>query len=280
MKPFIKAIIIMVVAAGVAVPSGYMAYQAFGASNPSMVHFIPLDSNFVMKVEYNNTTIYLFTAGNETGAVASIGISQVGSLLSSGNASSNGNASSKLSVTPSYVETFHGYKIYSISNISLSSALGSGRLFSLNVTNSLNLSSIVQNRTIYLAELSGSTISLGTLSSVKLSIQSAVNNTSFSRISSSYFNSTANASFYVNYSNHYFSRISGNIFWKQSSFNIVFINSTFANNTYRGITLVLGTNITKMYYSYPYMNLTTTYGLDNLKTLGNSSFYPLNGTSL
>ena len=280
MKPFIKAIVLVIVAAGVAVPSGYMAYEAFGASNPSMLHFIPLDSNFVMKFNYNNTTIYLFTAGNETGAVASLGISQVSSLLSSGNASTSGNLSSGVSIVPTYVETFHDYKIYSISNISISSAVGRNSSVFLNIYNSLNISRFVQNNTLYIAEISGSTVSLGSLSSVKLSILSAVDNTGFSRISNLYFNSTANDSFYVNYSNQYFSRASGNVYWNSSSFSLVFSNMTFATKLDQAVPLVLGSNLTKMYYSYPYMNLTIRYGLENLRTSANFSFTGFNGTIL
>lgn len=279
MKPLIKAIMVAIIAAGVAVPSGYMAYEAFASSNPSMVHFIPLNSTFVLKASYNNTTLYLFNADNETGGLASVGIGQVSSLLTGGNSSSKGNVSSTVSVTPTYVQTFHGYKIYSLSNISIS-GIGRNSIISGNFSNSLNLSDLLHNGTLYIAELSGSTVSFGSLSAVHMSILSDVDNNAFSRVANIYFNSTANISVYVNYSNHYFKRLSGNVFLNSSSFNVVFSNRTFATRVDQALPLLLGNNITKIDYSYPYLNVTLAYGISYFRTSTNISLTRFNGTLL
>ena len=71
MKPLLKAIIVIIIAVGVAVPSGYIAYRSFTTSNPSMINFVPENSSAVIRADYNGTQFYLFNSGNNTGRSSS-----------------------------------------------------------------------------------------------------------------------------------------------------------------------------------------------------------------
>lgn len=277
MKSVLKAIIVIAIAAGVAIPSGFMAYQAFNSSNPSMTHFVPLNSSAVIMVRYNNSTFYAYTSSNSTGLIADMSVSQFTDALSTavGNNSTNFTA---ISVSPVLYDTFHGYKIYSLSNITLNYNTSLMGLETAKLGDTLNLSRLMHNRTIYIAELSGTTISAGSLSSVKSSIMSSLDGRNFAMIQNTYFNSTANISFYINYSSRSIDRLAGNVYWNYSTFMIEFTNKTMAHEASIALPVAFGSNLTALKYSYPYLNFTVDYGFRDLSNGLNFSQFPMNET--
>ena len=280
MKPLLKAIIVIIIAVGVAVPSGYIAYRSFTTSNPSMINFVPENSSAVIRADYNGTQFYVFNSGNNTGMVINIGVNQVSSVLSGTGSNTSGNTS--ISVTPTYLKSYDGYRIYYLSNISISLNSKLGNLSSIHALNAINLSSFINNNTIYIAELSGTTVSIGTLRSVEYSISAMSGGKSFSAKESAYFKPGSNVSVYLNYSNAYFRSFTGNIFYNYSSFQIVFSNHTIAQNAFNAVRFI--TNVTSVSLSGTELNVTLSVGVNyfngNLTRLLGTAPLNLNGRDL
>ncbi|MEM0157742.1 MAG: hypothetical protein QXN26_06775 [Thermoplasmataceae archaeon] len=280
MKPLLKAILVIAIAVGIAVPSGYIAYQSFVSSNPSMINFVPENSTAVIRADYNGTQLYIFNSGNNTGVVINMGISQVSSVFKGSASNVSGNTS--VSVSPTYLKSYDGYRIYYLSNVSISLGRTLGNLSSVYAGNTINLSSFIHNNTIYIAELSGATVSVGTLRSVEYSISAMSGGKSFSSQESRYFKSGSNVSIYLNYSNIYFHSVTGNIFYNTSSFQIVFTNQTIAKSAFQ----VIGTlrNVTSLSINNNEVNVTLSVGMNylngNLSKLFSTAPLNLNGRDL
>ena len=260
MKPLLKAIIVIIIAVGVAVPSGYVAYRSFASSNPSMINFVPENSTAVIRADYNGTQFYVFNSGNNTGIVINIGVNQVSSVLSGTRTSTSGNTS--ITVTPTYLKSYDGYRIYYLSNISVSLNGTLGNLSSIYAGNTINMSNFIHNNTIFIAELSGSTVSVGSLRSVEYSISAMSDGKSFSAKESTYFKLGSNVSIYLDYSNAYFRSFTGNIFYNYSSFQVVFSNHTIAQNAFKAVSLI--GNVTSVSLSGTELNVTLSVGMNYL----------------
>ncbi len=280
MKPLLKAIVVIAIAIGIAVPSGYIAYISFVSSNPSMIDFVPENSTAVIRADYNGTQFYIFNSGNDTGVVINIGINQVSSLFKGSASNVSGNTS--FSVTPAYLKSYDGYRIYYLSNVSISLGRSLGNLSSAFAGSTINLSSFLRNNTIYIAELSGATVSIGTLRSVENSISAMSGGKNFRTQESTYFKSGSNVSIYLNYSNVYFKSITGNIFYNTSSFQIVFSNQTVAKSALSVIGAV--SNVTEVSLRNTELNVTLSVGMNylngNLSRLFNTAPFNLNGRGL
>ena len=280
MKPLLKAIIVIIIAVGVAVPSGYIAYRSFASSNPSMINFVPENSTAVIRADYNGTQFYVFDSGNNTGIVINIGVNQVSSVLSGTGSNTSGNTS--VSVTPTYLKSYDGYRIYYLSNISISLNSTLGNLFGVYAGNTVNLTSFMHNNTIYIAELSGTTVTIGSLRSVEYSISAMSGGKSFSAKESAYFKSGSNVSIYLNYTNAYFRSFTGNIFYNSSSFQVVFSNHTIAQKAINAVSLI--SNVTSVSLSGTELNVTLSVGMNylngNLTRLFSTAPLNLNGRDL
>lgn len=167
MIPAVKAIIAIIIVAGITVPAGYVLYNYESQPSQSIYEFVPSDSKLLVQTQLKNATEIIYSNGNYTGIVTSMTKS---SLLSNFNttvglnknstASSGQTENNTLNITLKKVETYYGFSIYMVSGLKVNGIL----------TSDLNLSSLIgTNGTLYFGSVF-SYLTIGNLSSVKFSI--------------------------------------------------------------------------------------------------------------
>ncbi|MGP6220790.1 hypothetical protein [Caldiplasma sukawensis] len=167
MIPAVKAIIAIIIVAGITVPAGYVLYNYESQPSHSIYEFVPSDSKLVVQTQFANATEIIYSNGNNTGIVTSMTKS---ALLSNFNSTVSLNKNSTASkvqtknntfnVTLTKVESYYGFSIYQASGLKVNGLSASG----------LNLSSLFgTNETIYIGSVF-SYLTIGNLSSVKFSI--------------------------------------------------------------------------------------------------------------
>lgn len=251
MKALVKGIIIAVIAVGVVIPAGYFSFFVYHSDNITLANLVPENSTMVVRGEVNGTQLYFYNASNTDGVVIGVSMNNLDSEISATTNQSNG---SSVSIEPTLYSTYRGYDIYRISNVSLD-GLVSSQLTAFNTGFNLtsNVSHYLQNNTVYVGEVKG-VVTLGSVASVKISIDALVDNANFEPYASSHFNDTANFSVYFSSADYPVTLANANVYALYSDFNVEMNNSTNAQEVYRGLSAM---NALPSNYTY-----VTSYSID------------------
>lgn len=269
MRPFFKAIVILVVAAAVAAPAGYYAFIVNQHSDVTLPQLVPGNSTMVLSASINGTSFYAYNSSNSAGIVLGVSMSGFSSELSTAQNSTN---STQNKIEPVLYSTYRGYNIYRLSNVSLVGLLPSGLNTSLPNNGSLgnnlslNLTDYLGNNTLYLADLPG-IVSAGNLTAVQYSLDAYLDGSSFQNFAESNFNSTANASLYIKTTTTPVKQVIANIYYLKSTFNIQMSNQSNADLLTKGLssvnTLANGFTVGYLLRSDNWVNGTITVGTGN-----------------
>lgn len=269
MKALLKGIIIAIVTVGVVVPAGYFSTVVYHSSPVSISSLVPQNSTMVVRADYNGTNFYLFNNSSTNGVVIGISLTNFDSELA---ASANQTNGTSVNITPTLYAQYRGYSIYMITNVSLNGLIGN-QLSLLDVGYNLtpNLSSYLQNDTLFVAEVSG-VVSVGSLASVKMSVDALVDNTNFNAYASAHFNDTANVSVYFKSSDLPIQNANANVYYLSSDFNIQFNNTTNAQDAHRALGLLSAASTN--YTFFPSYGLDGTW-LNGTMAVGIGNYYLL-----
>ncbi len=221
MKKKIKTIIVLIVAVAIIIPVSIVAYTSYINSSESPLNFIPSNTTFLVKINYNGSSYYGF--GGEQGLALMLPLSK-GISVSGQNLSFN---STKIPV--SIYGNYGGFTLY---NISLSGIIYSTleNLTNNSVASELPINSIMSNVTsyhLYFYEPYSNEIAIGSLKEMKYSINSYNDGNNFAS-RAKYVNNPGSVDFYV--------RFNTTTVWGNSSSNYSYIyiqgNHTFISNIY------------------------------------------------
>lgn len=256
MLPLVKIIIIAIVVVGVAAPTGYIAYKYTGSSSPDLAHFIPEGTSSVVSYNVNGTQAILFAGPQYAGVIATFNLTNLesGKTPYANNSLLNSSFGGKTEIHVNINQTYDGYNIYQITNIT--SAI-SGKNLTLPV-----------NHSPYIGQISNSIVVIGNLSSVKASLNANHSGLYMKNLPANfdmkytgmsfYFNtSSLNVGKYTNLTGSYFNSpkltshvIYGNMSAMSSNITITNLNSSQERN----ISIIVSTFIPAN------MTLQTSYG--------------------
>lgn len=158
MLPLVKVLIIAFVVVGVAAPTGYVAYKYAASSTPDPAHFIPAGSSSVVSYDVNGTQALFFAGPQYAGVIATFNLTSLesGKTPYTNNSFFNSSTGGVSHIHVSINQTYDGYSIYQISNITTAI---SGKNLTIPV-----------NQLPYIGQISNSLVVIGNLSSVKASL--------------------------------------------------------------------------------------------------------------
>ncbi len=177
-------IVVGIIIAGTATAFAYSLISS-SQSSDSPLSYIPSNSSLVLWVNYNGTSMFVFSSDNSTAMM----LNEIS--MKSGNLSIKA-GNSTLSFPVSFNSTYGGFEIYSIN---LSNAFTS-----LIPKNFSIPSSLIKNVTLYLYMTDGGSFVIGSFSAIRNSINSFNSDSNFVS-KASYINQKANLSFYYAPSN-------------------------------------------------------------------------------
>lgn len=274
MKPLLKGLIITIVTVSVVVPAGYYAFTSFDQSSVSLAQVVPGNSSLVMSGTYNGTPAYLYNSSGGGGLILGVDLSGFSTQLSSASNSTNSTNGTHPAFQPSLYATYRGYNVYQVKNVSLEG------LIPQNITDltaqynlTLNTTAYIQNDTIYVADFTN-VVSLGSYSSVTMTIDTLLDKTGFQSFSQMYFNSTANVSVYYNYNSPSAILKQGvvNVFYQSTTFNLEFNSSDTATNVSRALS---GLNAIATNYTYFYLSPSKDAWVNGTMAVGVGNYYML-----
>ena len=269
MRPLFKGLIITLLTVAVVIPAGYYAVESFQQVNVAMSQLVPGNSTVVVAGTYNNTPGYIYNSSNANGVVLGVGLSAFSQQIAIATNTSGG---VHPVVEPSLYISYRGYNVYQVKNVSLEGLIPqniTGLTDKYNLT--LNVTKYVQNNTIYVADFSN-VVTLGSFDSVVTSINTYLDKTWFTQLSSTYFNSTANISVYYNSNNLPIKQAIVNVFNEKTTFNLEFNSTEVTINVTRGISALnaLSTN-----YTYFYLNPSQGNWVNGTMEVGIGNYYLL-----
>lgn len=236
MKPLVKAIIVVLIAAGVVIPAGYYSISVFQNKDVSLTQLVPGNSTLVVRAVYNNTQMYAFNSSNTDGVVIGVSMAAFSSQISSAENTTN---TSGPKIEPVLYSTYRGYSIYSISNVSLKGLVPAGINTSQFGTNlSLDPSNYLgDNNTVYLADLTG-IVSLGSFTAVKYSLDAYLDGKNFQAFAEANFNATANVSLYFTSPTAPVQQAISNVYYLKSTFSVEMNNQSNTVQLSKGLSAV------------------------------------------
>ncbi|MEM0128178.1 MAG: hypothetical protein QXO03_03730 [Thermoplasmatales archaeon] len=185
MKRSAKIAIIAIIGVVIVVMATVFAYSVINNEqlSTSPFSYIPSNSSLVLYLNYNNTKAFVFHGYNYTALmVTSANIKGSNITIPSGNKTYD--------INTTLYQSYKGFQVYSLN---ISSILPGFQQYS-NFSNYLNISKI--NATVFAYVPYGSTIVLGSLSSIHSSINAYANDNNF-QSKSIFVNLDNNVSFYV-----------------------------------------------------------------------------------
>ena len=270
MLPLVKMLIIAFVVVGVAAPTGYIAYKYAGSSSPDPAHFIPAGSSSVVSYDVNGTQALFFAGPQYAGVIATFNLTSLenGKTPYTNNSLFNSSIGGTSHIHVSINQTYDGYSIYQISNITTAI---SGR----NLT-------IPMNQLPYIGQISNSLVVIGNLSSVKASLNANHSGLYMKNLPANfemkyngvsfYFNtSNLNVSKYANLNGSYFNStkltshvIYGNMSAMSSNITITNLNSSQGMNISLLVKQLIPSNMTlQTSYGNGIYRLETSIGYKN-----------------
>jgi hypothetical protein len=240
MTPVLKAIVIILIASAVVVPTGVYAYRMSQNPGTDMASFIPAGSVFAMSYTNNSTTYYAFADNNSAALIAPVSLSSLASDYSSGNTNTSVSGVLhyfKIGVNMTVNTTFRGYTIFQI---------GLNETFNLsgiekNLTSRfsgyskfMNYSNYDLNHTfttsLFATQLSSGNVEIGGIGAIESSITAHSTGTDILKQSDNYFQTGANLSLYANFTNPAFRTVSLNVFENHTNMNVTFSNQSSEGN--------------------------------------------------
>lgn len=221
MNKRIKTILVIVIAVAIIVPVSIVAYTSYASSQDNPLNFIPSNSTFLVKINYNSSNYYAF--GGSQGLALIIPMNK-GVSVSSQNLSFN---STKIPITT--YGNFGGFTIY---NISLSNVIYNTleNLTQNSTFSNIPVNSFMNNMTsfsLYFYEPYSNEIIIGSLAELKYSISSYNHGNNFSS-KAKYINNPGSVDFYFHHNT--------TTAWGNSSSNYTYIfiqgNQSFISGLY------------------------------------------------
>lgn len=270
MLPLVKVLIIAFVVVGVAAPTGYIAYKYAGSSSPDPAHFIPAGSSSVVSYDVNGTQALFFAGPQYAGVIATFNLTSLesGKIPLANNSLFNSSIGGVLHVHISINQTYDGYNIYQISNITTT-------VSTKNIT-------IPTKQLPYIGQISSSLMVIGNLTSVKASLNANHSGLYMKNLPakfemkytgiSFYFNtSTLNAGKYSNLTGSYINStqfsshvVYGNMSAMSSNITITNLNSSQERNISLLVTALIPSNMTlQTSYGNGIYTLETSIGYKN-----------------
>lgn len=164
MLPIVKAIIIIVVVAGVAAPTGYVAYKYLSPPPaPSMNEFIPGNSSLVLDYHVNGTNAIVYASNSTEGILLNYSLTSLKSDITSGTTSGNSSFNGS-SINITLYETYDSFQVYRITGFN--SSLEANSTF----INETVISGIEANASIYVSPIGNSFLVISDLNGVQTSI--------------------------------------------------------------------------------------------------------------
>ena len=164
MLPIVKAIIIIVVVAGVAAPTGYVAYKYLSPTPaPSMNEFIPGNSSLVLDYHVNGTNAIVYASNSTEGILLNYSLTSLKSDITSGTTSGNSSFNGS-SINITLYETYDSFQVYRITGFN--SSLEANSTF----INETVISGIEANASIYVSPIGNSFLVISDLNGVQTSI--------------------------------------------------------------------------------------------------------------
>lgn len=277
MTPVLKAIVIILVASAVVVPTGVYAYRISQNPGTDMASFIPAGSSFAMSFTNNSSTYYAFADNSSAALIAPVSLSSLASDYSSGNTNTSVSGLLhyfKIGVNLTVNTTFRGYTIFQI---------GINESFNLtgiekNLTSRfsrydkfMNYSNYNLNHTfntsLFATQINSGNVEIGGIGAIESSLTAHATGTDILKQSSDYFQASANLSLYGNFTNPAFRTVSLNVFENHTNMNVTFSNQSSEGNFSALIDLVDYSNsslITHEVKGNGYISLQIALGMQNL----------------
>jgi hypothetical protein len=221
MNKRMKTIIVIVIAVAIIIPVSIVAYISYNSSQDNPISFIPSNSTFLVKINYNSSNYFAF--GGTQGLAIMLPLSKSVSV-------SNQNLSFNSTRIP--ISTYGNFGGFTIYNISLSDVIYS-TLENLTVNKTISnlpLDSFMNNVTsysLYFYEPYSNEIIIGSLVELKNSINSYNHGNNFSS-KAKYINNPGSVDFYLHYNS--------TTVWGNSSSNNTYIfvqgNHSFISSLY------------------------------------------------
>ena len=247
MKQIMRMIIVAVIAAGVSVPLAYYAIDLNSHSNSiNMASFIPFNSEIAVRLNLNGSSYYFAALNGSYGGIVPLSTSSLDSAVSG--ISSGSNVTSAPNISINYYETYDGFDVYALTNLSsgnLSSSLQN--VYSVQ-SNPLEILKLVEltNSTIYFTALSGNDILLGNLNFINTSLTYHSRGYSYSGFN--YLYSNENISFVVGNASNPLKSMNGFINDSSTYLNFQFNSSLMLNHTKQIRSVLNYTGVVSTFY--------------------------------
>lgn len=220
MNSRLKIILVILVSVAVVVPVSILAYNSFISAQANPLNFVPSNSSFVLKVDYNNTTYYAFGGSSSFGILIPI---DKNFQFTNSNLTFN---STKIPIFK--YGTIGGFSVYKISLYEIIYG------YIMNLTSNINYSYYIHNPfanltnfSLYLFQPYSNAIIIGNLQELNYSIYSFNHGSNFSH-KSKFLSGKGIIQFYLSEENV---TIWGNI-TKSMAYIFINGNSTFINSLY------------------------------------------------
>ena len=243
MRSTLKVIVTIVVTIGVVAPMAYYVVADLSPTVPSLVSFVPSNSQVVVFGNANGTPMYVFATpgnySNNTGVV--IGTS-IDSLMNKIQPSGANNSLSNNSVTNSRLNSTEGiinvtfytkYNGYAIYYVSVNESY-LNKAYNTNASgiSEFNFTKLLSDRRIFVSQDSSNIITVGSLYSVEQSVNAHIKGKNFAINAKSYIDPNANISVYMNLSYAKILPLSINVFENTTELYVHSTNKTLIASIY------------------------------------------------
>lgn len=230
MKQIMRMIIVAVIAAGISVPLAYYAINLNSSSNSiNIASFIPYNSEIAVRFNLNGSSYYFAALNGTYGGVVPLSTSSLDSAVSG--VSSGSNVSSAPNITINYYETYEGFDVYTLSNLSSGNLTSNLQNIYSVKSNPLEILKLVEltNATIYFTALSGNDILLGNLNFINTSLFLHSRGDSYAGFN--YLYASENISFVIGNASKTYNSMNGFINYSSTFLNFQFNTSSLLNHT-------------------------------------------------
>ncbi|MCL5989046.1 MAG: hypothetical protein M1166_01790 [Candidatus Thermoplasmatota archaeon] len=251
MRSTLKVILTIVVTIGVVAPMAYYVVADLSPTVPSLVSFVPSNSQVVVFGNANGTPLYVFSTpgnySNNTGVVIGTSIDSLMNKIQPSGAnnslSNNSVTNSRLNSTEEIINVtfytkYNGYAIYyvSVNESYLNKAYNTNAsgIFANGLSNisEFNFTKLLSDRRIFVSQDSSNIITVGSLYSVEQSVNAHIKGKNFAINAKSYIDPNANISVYINLSYAKISPLSINVFENTTELYVHSTNKTLIASIY------------------------------------------------
>ncbi|MCL5787771.1 MAG: hypothetical protein M1581_04075 [Candidatus Thermoplasmatota archaeon] len=171
MKQIMRIIMVIVIAAGISVPLAYYAINTNSNSNTvNIASFIPYNSEIAVRLNLNGSSYYFAALNGSYGGIVPLSTSSLDSAVSG--ISTGSNVTAAPNITINYYETYDGFDVYTITNLSNGNLTSNLQNVYTIQNNPLEILKLIEftNSTIYFTSLSANNILLGNLNFINMSL--------------------------------------------------------------------------------------------------------------